>query len=246
MKIQDGMEQKKQPIISFLMVGQSNMAGRGNLHEVAEIVNPDCFMLRMGRWQPMREPINPDRAIYGAEFCSGVSLAASFADEFAKGQGRKVGLIPCADGGTRIEQWLPGEVLYDHAVMMAKLAMRSSTFGGILWHQGESNCGEDMAEYERKLLCVLNAFRKELHAEELPIVMGEISESITDRWVRSGEAQAVNRAIHAAAEKLELCDVASAKGLELKKDGIHFSSISAREMGKRYYEIYRKLINARI
>jgi hypothetical protein len=35
---------------SFLMIGQSNMAGRGYLHEVKPIVNERIVMLRNGRW----------------------------------------------------------------------------------------------------------------------------------------------------------------------------------------------------
>ena len=139
--LEDGIV-KKEMIRSFLMIGQSNMAGRGNIGEVDPIDNPNCYMLRMGRWQKMSEPINPDRPIFEGRFRSGVGLAASFADEFSKCTGLEVGLIPCADGGTSMDQWMPGQVLYDHAVMMTKLAMRSSSFAGILWHQGEADCSE--------------------------------------------------------------------------------------------------------
>lgn len=68
---------------SFLMIGQSNMAGRAELNEVEPIINGHCFMLRMGKWVTMSEPINPDRGING-EFFSGISLGASFADGYAK------------------------------------------------------------------------------------------------------------------------------------------------------------------
>ena len=53
-------------IHSFLMVGQSNMAGRGDLTPENALAPSDCFMLRMGRWQPLHEPINPDRPESGA------------------------------------------------------------------------------------------------------------------------------------------------------------------------------------
>ena len=136
--IRDGIQKAEHTVTSFLMVGQSNMAGRGAVGDVEPIINPLCYMLRMGRWQRMQEPINPDRAIFGIECPSGIGLAASFADEYAKTTQKAAGLIPCADGGTRIAQWMPGEILFDHAVMMTKLAMRTSEFGGIIWHQGES------------------------------------------------------------------------------------------------------------
>lgn len=61
--INDGLHEAAQGIRSFLLVGQSNMAGRGDLTPENTITAPDCFMLRMGRWQPMSEPINVDRAV---------------------------------------------------------------------------------------------------------------------------------------------------------------------------------------
>ena len=135
MKIQDGIQETTNQIDSFLMIGQSNMAGRGEFSEVDPLLNPSCFMLRMGRWQKMSEPINVDRGVFEYRPRSGVSLGASFADGVAKATGKQVGLIPCADGGTSLSQWMPGEILYDHAAFMTKLAMRNSKLCGILWHQ---------------------------------------------------------------------------------------------------------------
>ena len=103
--INDGLHEAAADIHSFLLVGQSNMAGRGDLTKENAITAPDCFMLRMGRWQEMSEPINVDRAVVeGAVPRSGANLAASFAAQLQKETGAKIGLIPCADGGTRISQ----------------------------------------------------------------------------------------------------------------------------------------------
>ena len=49
--INDGLHEAAADIHSFLLVGQSNMAGRGDLTKENAITAPDCFMLRMGRWQ---------------------------------------------------------------------------------------------------------------------------------------------------------------------------------------------------
>ena len=54
-------ENGKMKIHSFLMMGQSNMAGRADFNEVEKIENSLCFMLRMGNWVEMSEPINVDR-----------------------------------------------------------------------------------------------------------------------------------------------------------------------------------------
>ena len=42
-------------IESFLMIGQSNIAGRREFGEVEAIENDDCFMLRMGLWENDRK-----------------------------------------------------------------------------------------------------------------------------------------------------------------------------------------------
>ena len=191
----------------------------------------------------MSEPINPDRAMFGHKFHSGVGLAASFADECAKYLGEDIGLIPCANGGTRLAQWMPGEALYDYAVMSAKFAMRTSTLAGIIWHQGESDSVNlKCKEYKKNLIFMLNQLRKDLKAEAVPIIMGEISEHIVPEYTINS-AKEMNMTIREIAEELPLCAVAEAKDLELKKDGLHFNSKSCRVLGIRYFEKYKEVKN---
>ena len=105
-------------IHSFLLIGQSNAAGRGLLSEAEPLDTCDgrLKVLRNGRWQKMFRPVNPDRKF------SGTSLAESFAREYALDHPEvNVGIIPCADGGTSLNQWREGGLLFDHAVMTAKL-----------------------------------------------------------------------------------------------------------------------------
>ena len=238
----DGLNKSEKHITSFLMVGQSNMAGRGDFDQVERIYNPDCYMLRMGRWQTMSEPINPDRGIFQGRFRSGIGLSASFADRFAKHFHKKVGLIPCADGGTLISQWQPGDVLFDHAVMMTKLAMRTSDFGGILWHQGESDCDEEnIKHYKERAIRMITALRRELNAENLPFIFGELSEDISPSWNLGDYPKQMNAIFREIQAELPACSLVSSKDLTLKPDGIHFDSPSLREFGSRYFEAYLEL-----
>ena len=229
-------------IRSFLMIGQSNMAGRGEFEDVEEIRNPSCFMLRTGLWIEMREPVNPDHPVLNNEWHSGVSLASTFADEMAKDLGKKVGLIPCAHGGTSIDQWMPGEILYDHAVAMTKLAMRSSVFSGILWHQGCQDCGseESVRAHKEKFVTMITALRKELGAENLPLIIGELSENVVVERLK--EQRQMNAQYHEIAKILPCCSVASSKDLTMKADKVHFNSASLCEFGKRYYQAYKNLL----
>ena len=70
----DGLSSAGSQVHSFLMIGQSNMAGRGYVYDVEPIYNERIKVLRNGRWQPFYRPLNNDRAF------SGVCLIESFAD----------------------------------------------------------------------------------------------------------------------------------------------------------------------
>ena len=224
---------------SFIMLGQSNMAGRGEFGEVPEIKNPDCYMLRNGRFIPMSEPINPDRKIWG-DFHSGVGLAASFADEFAKHFGEKVGLIPCADGGTSIAEWQPGEVLFDNAVNQARLAQRSSEIVGILWHQGETDSGteDNVKHYSERFKNTIDTLKKELGlSDDVPVIIGALGDFVGD--YQGGKLKyfkEINKILGELSE--EYGAFVNAGGLICKEDGIHFNSESYREFGKRYFKAY--------
>lgn len=222
------------------MLGQSNMAGRGDLGQVKPIRNPLCYMLRMGRWQPMCEPVNPDRGIFEGLYRSGVSLAASFADSYARHFQAPVGLIPCADGGTQISQWLPGQLLYDHAVMQTKLAQRTSNLKAILWHQGESDCisDETVEAYWERLLTVITQLRKDLNAGDVPVILGELPWRIGEKWKTQGREEKLNAILRQLALEIPNCAIASSQGLTMKPDGVHFNSEACREFGKRYFEAY--------
>ena len=239
--IKDGVD-KKEKIISFLMLGQSNMAGRGEFKDVEPIDNEKCYMLRMGRWQKMSEPINPDRAIWGIRFHSGVSLGASFADSFSKEFNCPVGLIPCADGGTTLSQWMPEELLFDHAVMMASLAKRTSEIGGILWHQGESDCiNLDSKKYRENFIKMITKLREELGDLNLPVIIGELSEDISLEWVEEGSVKVLNNTFYEISKEIKNCIVVSSKGITLKDDNLHFDSKGLREFGIRYFNKYKEL-----
>ncbi len=222
---------------SFLMIGQSNMAGRGDISQVEPIHNPSCQVMRNGLWQTMYAPVNPDRAF------SGISLAESFADEFQKSTGRLTGLIPCADGGTMLSQWMPGEILFDHAVFMTNLARRTSKISGILWHQGESDVhsSELIASYPERFIKMISGLRNQTDTGNVPLILGEISSKLT--LAPEENIALFNKNLKIIASELPLCAVASEEGLSLKSDNLHFTASSAREFGKRYYECYKKLAN---
>lgn len=230
------------PKHSFLLMGQSNMAGRGNIGDVEKIDNDLCFMYRMMHWIKMEEPINFD-SFLDDEFASGIGLSASFADTYAKTYGTSVGLIPCAKGGAKLAWWMPGTPLFEQAVLFAKTAMRETELKGILWHQGESDCRlpEDFDAYSERFVTIMTEFRKSIGRPNLPVVIGEISNHITDRWGRLPGYQALNQTLHKLAKQIPNCHIVECGDFPLKPDGIHFNAHSLRKMGNLYFEAYQAL-----
>lgn len=228
---------------SFLLVGQSNMAGRGFPHEVEPIAGDDLYMLRNGRWQHMFVPVHPDRSF------SGICLGESFAEAYAKLSQEKVGLIPCADGGTSLDQWAPGGVLYDHAVFQAKLAMRSSELIGILWHQGEADCAETRYPfYEEKCTRILCSMREELGLPDLPVLLGGLGDFLPKRLVSPNLVNygKVNEALMSMAKNQKNFAYVPADGLGSNPDNLHFSAAALREFGLRYFEVFKTMDSARM
>ena len=240
----EGIREKDDRPDAFLMIGQSNMAGRGDFGEVPEIKNPLCLMQRNGRWQPMSEPINPDRAVFGISLHSGVGLAASFADCYAKHFNRPVGLIPCADGGTSIADWQPEGALYENAMNCVRLAKRNSNIKGILWHQGENDClsMDAMRAYPRLFYRFFDSLLADIGITNLPIIVGELPRGIADKFHLEGREKIFNEYLPTLLKKYPNSALVSSEGLSLKADGIHFNSLSQREFGERYFEKYLELI----
>jgi len=224
---------------SFLLIGQSNMAGRGKKEEVEPIPNTGIYVMRNGRWWPMYVPVNPDRVT------AGINLSESFAAKYLKEhEDVTVGLIPCADGGTQLDQWMPGEVLYDHAVMMTKLAMRSSKVMGILWHQGESDCKEKKYPlYEEKCTYIMESLRKDLGLGDIPLMLGGLGDFLADcaKAPACVNYPKVNEALKTMAEKMPNVAYVPAEGLGANPDMLHFSAAALREFGLRYYAAYKTL-----
>ena len=219
---------------SFLLIGQSNMAGRGYLNEVREIDTSRIYTLRNGRWQKMFRPINPDRSF------SGVNLAESFAEAYSKKYNVDVGLICCADGGTKLSQWMPGELLFDNAVNNARLAARTSEIAGVLWHQGESDCSDELyPTYQARFETMMQALRNKLNLNDVPFILGGLGDYLEFYPLKNYIH--INHALQNIAVDNKMVGFASAKGLTSNPDNLHFNAQSLYDFGLRYFEEFEKL-----
>ena len=223
---------------SILMIGQSNMAGRGFINEVPMICNERILMLRNAGWQMMAEPINYDRPN------AGIGLAGSFAAMWCmEHEGEQIGLIPCAEGGSSLDDWAVDKNLFKNAVIQAGFAMQDSELIGILWHQGESDSyGGGYQTYYKKLQVIIESLRKELNAFEVPLIIGGLGDFLGKNGfgLNCTEYELVNEQLLKFAREQEKSGLVTAEGLTPNPDGIHMDAVSQRRFGVRYYEAFVK------
>jgi hypothetical protein len=218
----------------YLLMGQSNMAGRGKLAAEDQTPHPRVLMFTLAnQWEPAVEPVTHDKPGYlgvGPGLAFGKAMAAHDLDA-------TTGLVPCAVGGTPLKRWQRGGDLYSNAVHRARLALRDGTLKGILWHQGESDSGTstNANTYGDRLAQMIKDIRADLGCPDLPIVVGQIGEFLYDRGPdRSPYARVVNAALAALPSNVPATACASSKGLKHKGDQLHFDAASQRELGRRY------------
>ena len=227
----------------FLLAGQSNMAGRGEVEPSDKEPIPRVLALdATGNWIPARDPIHWDKPV------AGVGLARSFAVEYLKSHpGVSVGFIPAACGGSPISSWAPGQYFdqthshpYDDALSRSRRALEAGTLRGILWHQGESDSKPELApQYEAALTTLLERLRRELGAPRVPVVIGQLGQFAAVPW--NDPTRAVDAAHRRIAASLPLAAFVHSDGLAANPDNIHFSAAALREFGRRYAEAFDAL-----
>lgn len=227
----------------FLLAGQSNMAGRGEVEAQDRVPHPRVLMLnRDEEWVPAVDPLHFDKPVAGA------GLGRSFAFVLADANPDvTIGLIPCAAGGSPIATWSPGARWsqtkshpYDDAVRRVKRAQQDGVLKGILWHQGESDSKPELAPvYEEKLHELIARFRRAFSAPKVPFILGQLGRFEDRPWTESRKQ--VNRVHQTLPEKVPHTAFVSSEGLTHKGDGVHFDSASLREFGKRYARAWQRL-----
>jgi hypothetical protein len=224
----------------YLLIGQSNMAGRGVLDSQSKEIDPQILMLtRDTVWVSAVDPLHFDKKE------AGVGPGRSFAKAMLSKSNcstMKIGLIPAAVGGTSISLWKTGAYdavtkshPYDDALLRTKAAMKTGVLKGIIWHQGESDSSpQKSATYLDSLVTLVTKLRTELEIPNLPFVAGELGYFTEDK-------KRFNTMLHRLTERVPVTAIVSADQLVANPDKIHFDTASERILGKRYAEALTEL-----
>lgn len=207
----------------YLLIGQSNMAGRVEIPEESKGIIDRCYLLNgEGKWEPASNPLNRHSSVRKDLAMQKLGPGYAFVREMlAKDKDAKIGLIVNARGGTKIDEWLGKSELYWGARKRTKAALRDGTLKGVLWHQGESD--QAAADtYLGKLQTLVGNLRSDFNDPNLPFIAGQIH-----------KPGAINDQIAKLPENTHATAVASAEGLTTT-DGTHFDTKSQLLLGERY------------
>ena len=247
----------------WVLAGQSNMQGAGKMRKQFP-ENPSIVMFNMDNtWQVAQHPLHrlyesvapvhrninkssPEewekmREQSKQSPIGGVCPGLFFARHLYANGVNNIGLIPCAHGGTSMNQWDPekknlgDESLY--GAMLNRIKMTGGNIKGLLWYQGESDAGDPEA-YENKMLRFIDAVRKDTEQPDLPIIFVQInrfylvktSEDHKRGWEQVKESQ---RRIMGLRKNVYMV---SAVDLTLD-DLVHISYEGQERLGRRMAEV---------
>ena len=228
----------KAPLDLYLLIGQSNMAERGEVEQQDR--TPHLRVLTLNKeneWIPAIDPIQFDKSVAGVGPGRTFGLMMTYHMPSAR-----IGLIPCAVGGTSIRKWQPDAWdektkthPYDNMLKRLRLARQSGIVKGILWYQGESDgkIGTN-GTYAAALTTLIDRLRTECDDPNLPIVIGQLGQFAQRPWTE-GRIK-VDQAHRHVVEHIKYAAFASSEGLTDRGDLVHFDAQSARLLGKRFAE----------
>ncbi len=236
------------PVQVYLLAGQSNMVGIGQvtaLPESLRVAQDDIGMycsLTPG-WRALDTACSAGPSWIGPEVSFGRTLADALPDV-------EVRLVKHAVGGTDLyDYWDPGETPDDTAgegyrvfreTVQAALADldaegRSYQVAGMIWMQGESDATQPhmAGAYQANLTQLIDRVREDVATPDLPFVAGLIDCTGVCTY-----RAAVRTAQQAVADADPLVDVIETQDLGLHPtDAWHYQGIGQRVMGERFARV---------
>jgi sialate O-acetylesterase len=245
----------------WILAGQSNMQGRGDMEDV-EPPSPTVHMFESRyQWaiaeEPLhrlsespngvhyrifnpnvtREQIDKQRLAPRVPTDKGAGLGLPFAKELYRRTHVPIGLIPCAHGGTNMDQWDParrderGDSLYGS--MYDRFQAIGGKVKGMLWYQGEAETSPELQPaYHAKLKRFIEAVRQDFNDPTLPFYLVQLSRGITEPTRKEGIWNGVQEDQRRIAQELPHVVTVPAIDLDLD-DIIHVGTPGLKRLGRR-------------
>lgn len=242
-------EKELLPLIEFdiyLMIGQSNCAGRGYMIEsdTTDII-PGVWLLNAeGLPEPAKVPFNRYSNIRKDLSMQMIGPAVGFAPMIREKTGRNILIIQNAKGGSGLWEWQNEDssavTFLDSTLMRAVPALKYGKLKGIVWHQGETDTSNGTAGdiYVSRFSKMIARLREAMGVgTEVPVIVGELGQW---EWEKKELIDAFNNeTLPRLTKVVPNCHKVESEGLECRSSDHsdpHFSRASNIELGRRYAE----------
>ncbi|WP_437276554.1 sialate O-acetylesterase [Sorangium sp. So ce375] len=220
----------------FLLLGQSNMAGYPKALEADKIENPRIKVLGFdacgatgraeGAWDIAAPPLHE---CWNGAIGPGDYFSKTILDHYPAQD--SVGLVPSAISGEKVETFMKvGGAKYSWILSRAKAAQEiGGVIEGILFHQGESNCGDPA--WPGKVKTLVSDLRADLGIGDVPFLAGEL--------LHSGSCARHNSLVNQLPGMITKAYAVSAQGLAIDPAdtwNLHFGHDAQVTLGTRYAE----------
>jgi hypothetical protein len=220
----------------FLLLGQSNMAGFQAALEEDSAPDPRILALGFddcpasgrteGEWTVAMPPLHE---CWNGALGPGDSFAPRMLERYPAQD--TIGLVPSALSGKPVEVFMQGlpDSRYDWILARGRAALDAGgVIEGMLYHQGESNCGQE--DWPEKVALFVTDLRRDLGlGNDVPFIAAEL--------LHSGDCAQHNPLVHRIPDYLANAHVVSAEGLAMaERDpwSVHFSREAEVELGLRF------------
>ena len=213
----------------FLLIGQSNMAGRAQFAaQDTAVINQVWILNDQLQWEPAKNPLNRYSSVRKSLSMQKLGPGYTFATTLIESNPElEIGLVVNARGGTSIRSWLPDSLLYRESVTRTKIALTTGgSLNAVIWHQGGSDRNNYWGYYSQ-LETIIAALRNDFANPELPFIVGQIGD-----FRSNGDS--LNTILMRIPQQIAYTECVSDSGLTHLGDETHFNRISQLELGRRY------------
>ncbi len=235
-------------LVLFVLMGQSNMSGRGKLDSPdVPVPHPQVYVFNKDyRWHLAHEPLGtvPEEVDWIAtDGGTGVGPGLSFARSLLEHDPNlRIGLIPCARGTSTIQDWQPDlsqNSLYGSCLRRVNAASAYGKVAAILFSQGEAEATIPELPagiWGSRFEAIVESMRADLSLPDLPVLFAQLGsfsgDPVPSNWEIVRKQQAGVRLPNVVMIKTD--------DLPLQPD-IHFSTESNVEIGRRFAVEYLKI-----
>ena len=244
----------------WVLAGQSNMEGVGNLTAVPQPIGAVHSFDMNDVWGIAKDPLHALRSAadrvhwaknndgqqerltgealdqYTANRKKGAGPGLPFAISMYQRTGIPVGLVPCAHGGTSMDQCDPakkgdaGDSLYGATIR--RIQAVGGKIKGILWYQGEAEASAKLAQvFQAKFENLIQSFRADTGQADLPFYYAQIGLHVSNSAAQL-EWNAVQEAQRLVELKAPHTGMVAAIDVSLD-DQIHVSTGDQMRVGRR-------------